>query len=595
MSDFLFSSRPDDASSLEAALHGLYSSNRKVALFSGFWGSLAVTCTSNGELPIAEQEQTLTVLLEHPRPLFSGAHFGQPTHRLVDAVGARWKSQRMRWLSDLDGPFAAIQIDRRGGVVRFVTDIMQFVPLYQSSRSGHLAIGTHCDALARAVGVDSERDPVSIADFLAWKRVTFPYTVYRGIFQCSPATEYMWRSGEQDPRASAYWSPGEHSGSVSFDEAAVEVRNAVADHIAYRARSASTIAHFLSGGEDSRVIAGLLPKSDSRQAILFVDSHNREAQIAERVAERSGSNLSIIYRPPLHPVKIVENSSYLIGSAGSASDVYSADLFSDANLVDFDVVFGGLFFDLFLKGLTVAQRRRFLYNRRLVSYVAEHRPPSVGISANKYVSAEITAELERRRKRHIDYISSTGALEPFRWFDMFPMSMRSPTNAYNFNRRMFRSSEPVMSTRLVRMLPSLPSDWLLNRRLFHAAFQSDLKYSQWIRHADGRLPYYSWGVNAPLYFATKAVRSSAKRIRRVLGRPINHEGPWAARTFAQDSDYLRSLHDIASGLADRDPFGHGIRLGDFLLDPNLTVDRLRAIQLLYIFREISGPQFRQMF
>lgn len=90
-------------------------------------------------------------------------------------------------------------------------------------------------------------------------------------------------------------------------------------------------------------------------------------------------------------------------------------------------------------------------------------------------------------------------------------------------RRLFSSYEPYLCKEVVKLFAAAPASWKLNRRLFRKAFHPYLSKSIWIRHGDGRLPYFPWWVNmfiqAPTWTFEKFMYRS--------GIQKTNPGPWA--------------------------------------------------------------------
>lgn len=108
------------------------------------------------------------------------------------------------------------------------------------------------------------------------------------------------------------------------------------------------------------------------------------------------------------------------------------------------------------------------------------------------------------------------------WFHIYPCSMHNDMPNLYTTRRLFRSYEPFMCKEAVKISAAVPTAWKLNRRLFNCAMKPYLRKSNWLLHADGRLPYFSWWVNIPLQFGIWFYRQIAKRLGVIKG----NQGPW---------------------------------------------------------------------
>src|SRR5690554_2672165 len=92
------------------------------------------------------------------------------------------------------------------------------------------------------------------------------------------------------------------------------------------------VAQFISAGEDSRSLSGLLPERLNRDAFVFLDSMNREGRIAEKVAHAYGAKFHMGKRHPLHYIHIMDEASALVGSGHEYMHCHSLRFDKEFNL-----------------------------------------------------------------------------------------------------------------------------------------------------------------------------------------------------------------------------------------------------------------------
>ena len=214
MIDFLFSSKQGGQNKLLAALRG-FRSVPKLTFneWSALWGSLVTIGPSYPGFNPVETDQHIIIVLGGPLPRYdssiaTGEHADDGTLWILE----RWKNHnKIAWDDELLGHFLIACLDKTTGKLAVVTDINAFVPVYIAEAvdgESHVIVGSHADAVAIAASCEQNIDPVSIADFLTYKTVTYPYTMYKGIRQLPAASEIkVSTNGNQDVRT--YWLPEE--------------------------------------------------------------------------------------------------------------------------------------------------------------------------------------------------------------------------------------------------------------------------------------------------------------------------------------------------------------------------------------------------
>jgi hypothetical protein len=282
------------------------------------------------------------------------------------------------------------------------------------------------------------------------------------------------------------------------------------------------VAQFISAGEDSRSLAGMLPERLQRDAYIFLDSMNREGRIAKRVAEIYGANFHVGYRSATHYLEILPEASKLVGTGHQYHHAHSLGFDKTFKLAGYSAVFGGFLSDTLLKGHHV----RKVKGVRSIPFFPQiidpaYRPDRLGFNEGLLSDEIIFALSDRRAERYIR-VSSERPASGKEWFHIYPCSMHNDMPNLYTTRRLFRSYEPFMCKEAVKISAAVPTAWKLNRRLFNCAMKPYLRKSKWLLHADGRLPYFSWWVNIPLQFGVWSYWHVPKRIGLIKG----NQGPW---------------------------------------------------------------------
>ncbi|MGQ4880219.1 hypothetical protein ACOJCM_16765 [Billgrantia sp. LNSP4103-1] len=528
MSDFLFSSKRLPAGRLTEELESIYLEDPiPVREYHGDWGSLAVSSSRYTGFAPVESGTHLCVVIGGPVLYFHDNRFltGNDDQAGTKAILAHWKRGAVDWSEDLSGPFVILIIDKLTHRVTCITDLMMFIPVYRFQRKPWLALGTHVDALAGACGLETNFDEASLVDFILHDVVTFPYTAYRQIRQCHPATLHVFRLRQGAAlhlERVPYWQPVETAPFRHLGEAAEALRDGLEGYIERVTDSMGRVAQFISGGEDSRVLAAMLPKRLERDSLIFLNSMTREGRIAAKVAAASESRFLPDYRDELHYLFILPEASRLVGSGHQYIHAHALGFHGRHGLADYEAVFGGYVSDTLLKSRSARKPplARFFSFLPQWPLPGETRTQPV---RSRLFPAHLLREVTRRRREHFHEVSAMRPQSAHEWFALWPMTMRLGISNLYSNRRLFRSYEVFMAKEAVKVSAACPTRWKLNRKLFLAAFAPYLKQTRFLLHADGRLPAFPWWVNFPLHATIWGGRELARRLR--LQR--RYQGSWA--------------------------------------------------------------------
>ncbi|MBE0410269.1 MAG: hypothetical protein IBX69_11115 [Anaerolineales bacterium] len=432
----------------------------------------------------------------------------------------------MQWDEDLSGPFAVLIINKSNGRIICITDLLMFIPVYQYKHDHKLILGTHVDALALAAGCSNKIDHISLVDFILHGVVIYPYTFYKMIRQCQPATVHIYRKEKQKllsgDNLENYWVPDETDQYENINEAAIALRESLQENMGRITNGFDHVAQFISGGEDTRVLAGLLPSSTKCDAYIFLDEMNREGKIAKALAEKYGMNFFVQTRTPTHYLDILPEACNLIGSGHQYMHAHSLGFHKTCGLDSYPAVLGGYGSDFLLKGLSTRQIRG--HNR--FPFLPEILLPGETRSRpikHRYIRQDLLSELFTRRLQHFENVKRFRQQSIHEWFSIWPATMRVAIPNLYCNRRLFRSYEVFLSNEVVKLSSAIPTSWKLNRRLFNKATRPLLKPSKWLFHSDGRLPYFPWWVNIPVQFVFMVSQYIGNRIGLIQG----NQGSWA--------------------------------------------------------------------
>lgn len=583
MSDFLYSNKRIKPGKLTTEIHKIYhDENPSVKEFHGKWGSLAVSHNLyNGYQPY-ETEDYIFVVVGGPILYFRDNDFIEDDNSNAGTIEIYnlWKKGRVKWDEDLSGPFSIIIINKQTLDLQFITDLMSFIPVYVYQDSTNTILSTHVDALASVSNQKMNYDTISCADFILHGVVTFPYTLYKGVYQVKPASVHQVINKSNELKSNAYWIPKEEYKYSALKNAADDLEKSLRKYINSITSQVSNIAQFISGGEDSRVLSSLL-QHYPRDAFIFLDQMNREGKIAEKAANTYGANFKQGTRSKTHYIKILPNCSDLVGSGSQYHHAHTFGFHKSCNLNKYSAVFGGLFSDALLKGIRI---KKIHHSDRLPLIPdIKNRKYSIEIDTdNNIFNKEILKELSNRRKAHLNYVKKFRNESAEEWFELWPSSMNMNIPNIHANRRLFRSYEPFMANDVVKISASVPQKWKLNRRLFHKATKHLLKPTKWLFHSDGRLPYFPWHINSILKFTYKVYSKAGKKTGIIKG----NQGPWAEwKKVVNSKEWDKAILENSKGFQKISSIFKEKDIEKLLQDDNIFfLQRVNLMQILYQIR-----------
>jgi len=583
MSDLLYSTEAKPVGLLSGYIQDIYHEDLpKVSEFHGEWGSLAVSRNLYNGFQPYESTEHLVVVIGGPVLTFRDNRFltGDEPAAGTLAVYQRFLAGTIQWDEDLSGPFTVLIVEKSTKQIRCITDLMLTIPVYQYlSQDQQVALGTHVDALAQATGQREDIDYISLADFALNGVITYPYSTYKHIRQCAPATCLYFQtiSGRVSAvRQTVYWEPFDAPVFDKLNEAADKLRNSVSEYIKQVTESMGKVALFISGGEDARAVAGFLPGHLNRDAFVFLEHMNREGRIARKVASAYGLNFKAIIRNSNYYLDILPEATRLIGSGQQYHQAHTIRLYKECHLNEYPAVFGGYLANALLKAFdarksTFQKKLSFLYET--VTIAEGHSRPLT----HEYFHSWVLTEIDQRRQELLSILSKYRIDSVHEWFMNWPRTMGPANASIAVNRRLFRSYEPFLSNDVIKIAAASPVAWKSNRRLFHKAMKPAFEKSKYIPHAKGWYPYYPWWANIPV----RIIVGLSRRVGHLTGYIKGHQGSWGDRTKLLNSDSgKRMFQDYAEEVKYLQCI---INTSDLELDKLSTQQKFNLLQVLNLF------------
>jgi asparagine synthase (glutamine-hydrolysing) len=206
-----------------------------------------------------------------------------PAERLLDG----WHREGSRFLSRVNGEFAAVLWDAETKELVVVTDRFGLRPLYVAEVPGGFAAASEIKAILAVPEVDITANDQGIAQFFSFGHFYGADTLLSGIRCVPPATVGIYRRRTSTYAETRYWEPLKpETGSAADQARAFEERFIAA--VERRAHPGERLGLSLSGGLDARTILGVMPAGVDLQTVSVGIEGSLDHESAAKLAGIAG-------------------------------------------------------------------------------------------------------------------------------------------------------------------------------------------------------------------------------------------------------------------------------------------------------------------
>jgi len=169
----------------------------------------------------------------------------------------------------LRGMFTFAIWNRRDQSLFVARDRIGIKPLYYAWDGRRLAFASEIKALRVVPGIGREIDPAAVGQYLAYRYVPGPRTMYRDIVKLQPGHTLTLRDGELN--VAQYWAPtlGNAYVELTRDEAAGELYRLLDESVKLHMIADVPLGVLLSSGIDSAAMLGLMSRHSARPVQTF--------------------------------------------------------------------------------------------------------------------------------------------------------------------------------------------------------------------------------------------------------------------------------------------------------------------------------------
>jgi asparagine synthase (glutamine-hydrolysing) len=262
---------------------------------------LAIIDLTTGEQPMTHRAAGVTLI-------YNGEIYNfRELRRELESKGHRFRSQSdtevlltayVAWgpecVGRLRGMFAFALWDEPRRRLMLARDHFGKKPLYLAETRGGLVFGSEVKALLAFGDLAPDLDRASVADYLVYRYVPAPHTLFAGIRKLSPGSYALWEAGRLSEKR--FYTPP--YGTTPQDLPAVAdplaaFRAVLDESVRLRMVSDVPFGAFLSGGIDSSTIVALMTRHSSQPintfSVGFHEERYSELRYARLVARRFGT------------------------------------------------------------------------------------------------------------------------------------------------------------------------------------------------------------------------------------------------------------------------------------------------------------------
>lgn len=215
--------------------------------------------------------------------------------RVADVDGAKRLLKKVNpgayeEISGKSGFYFAAIVEECGRVV-LGTEALGYFPMYYCAKNDVLLFGTSPELFKSHPLFDSVPNPFAIASILLLSHISCGQALYKGVYRHSPGCLVEWEphKGALERKANPVVLT-----DIGFGRSFKDIRDETASLLDDFFRKISvhpSLSQFLSGGQDSRLLAGYVKKHFSDDSVCAVSvgrSSDMEVRVARKVSKKCG-------------------------------------------------------------------------------------------------------------------------------------------------------------------------------------------------------------------------------------------------------------------------------------------------------------------
>lgn len=424
------------------------------------------------------------------------------------------------FVAELNGQFNVVVYEPGHRRVRVFNDRLGYRSGYYWFQDGVGIFALEMKAIFVALGRTPPMDPMGMLEFIAFQHSLNDHTVFGGVRVMTLGTVLEFHDGKSALRH--HWRPEykENPDARSLDAAARELSRRLCDAMARWTRRPRRYGIFLSGGLDSRAVAGALAES-TRDVTSFTFGSDRSPDLiyGRGIAERLGFSF---HRLRYEDVSLVENLPRVVWRVEGSipfnqplSIAHHAAMRANAQVI-FNGHFGGAASGCrFLPGHFIARNPA-----QLTKHILATRTVLQGRRLRSLFNAaffdEAFPEMSRRLERTITAFGEDRMPIAYQLWEVTDHQARFTFRSSSVDRYVVEQVTPFTDRDVADWMMGLPLWQLVGQRVYKRMLVEHFP-------AAAAVPWSKTGRAIPSNFAldmaTQGWRFATKRLRKMVAGP----------------------------------------------------------------------------
>ncbi|WP_081927317.1 asparagine synthase-related protein [Halobellus rufus] len=250
------------------------------------------------------------------------------------------------FVSKLNGEFAGIIYDRQSEIVHAFTDQLGSRPIYVArGDDNELVLSTQIQLIPEYSSITTSLNEAYLCEYICYNRVFGIHTPFEGVQKIPPGSILTFDLQEQGQQQTQYWYPSLKPCKKSYNEIVREFIEIFRKSLHECIDPRKNYGLMLSGGSDSRLILSIY---NNLISFHICDWMNREARLAQRVADTANSEFHLLQRNDSYYSDIINISSNINNFNGFFQEGHALG-FQEEVTNNVDVMLLGMFSDALFK------------------------------------------------------------------------------------------------------------------------------------------------------------------------------------------------------------------------------------------------------
>lgn len=253
------------------------------------------------------------------------------------------------FLTNLNGDFCGVILQENN--IKLFSNKLATRPLYWTITSDGIVF-SNLLTLVKKIS-KNKYDNKYLFEYFSANRSLGIKTPVRDVKMVPPGSILEYNMDTSSSNVRSYWSPKIEYTYSSYDKIVSDFTNIMGEVIDNYSSEQSRAGLYLSGGSDSRLIAGLT--KDKLQAFHMNEFMNKEAKAAKSVARETNHNFRLLVRNSKYYDNILDEIDGVLDFNGGISEAYGVGFIQEIKK-NADVLLSGQYADTVVGGLYYPQK-----------------------------------------------------------------------------------------------------------------------------------------------------------------------------------------------------------------------------------------------